>query len=174
MSTCENVDGLKGKYMKSILLILILVALSSCDISTEYSRRSGDLENDYVEEPLSEAVVKYAETVETANLFIEAIKNADYLNAYQLCDKNIQNQLSESEFAKLLTKDEAVIGKINEFKKNQWSFDFETKDKVAWVNLTKIVKHEKLAMHYTFIFVEGGNYSKILGFSFREKTGLLM
>ncbi len=159
--------------MRNILVVLLLVVLASCEFNANFSVRSGDMQNDYVEEPISATVIKYAETLATANLFIELIKNSDYPKAYKLFDKNIQNQLSENEFETLLTKNAPVIGKINEFKKNQWSFDFESIDKIDFVRMTKIVKHEKIVMHYIFLYAKNSDYSKIQGFSFREKTDLL-
>ena len=150
------------------------VIVISCDGYVELGVRSGSTQDDYMEEPLASSVEKYAQTLHTANLFIEAVRNSAFEDAYALCDTDIQAQLTEKLFKVMFAQVDVVAGSLSEYKKNQWSFNFEAVGETDLVIMTKIVKHEQKPMHYIFSFEKNGSYEKIKGLSLKEKTGLIL
>ncbi len=158
---------------KSITLIVFIIALLGCEVSFNTNARSGSIKEDYIGEPLSERVIEYAAALQGANMFLDSIITKDYSIAYGLFDKGLADNMSEEEFKSFITKDDAVLGEIKEYLKDQWAFNNVTHEGKRYIQLTKIVKFDEYTMNYIFTFPYGSDYKKAAGFTFTEKKALL-
>ena len=68
-----------------ISVILFSIFLSGCgvDINANVSVRSGGVENDYVEEPLTSYSQKYERALAVSNQAVENLINHDYVSLFE-------------------------------------------------------------------------------------------
>lgn len=158
---------------KNITLIVMMLALMGCEVNFNMNARSGSLKEDYIGEPLTERVIEYATALQGANLFLDSIIIKDYSTAYGLFGEGLTKNMSEEEFKIFITKDDGILGEINEYLKDQWAFNNVTHEGERYIQLTKIVKFNEYTLNYIFSFPYGSEYKKFAGFTFTEKKALL-
>jgi hypothetical protein len=66
------------------LVLFLIVGLSGCDLFGTISSRSGTIDDDYVEEPLSGGVEKYATALVTSNNILNLISKSKYPDLYRI------------------------------------------------------------------------------------------
>lgn len=64
--------------VKLVILAVLLISLLGCEVNSVYGNRSGTVDNDYIEEPLSESSIKYKKALDVSNSVIDLIISADY------------------------------------------------------------------------------------------------
>jgi len=149
---------------------LFLLIFFSCTQNVEYGVkgvRSGNIYNDYIEEPLTDDEKKFEKHLELSNIFIDKIISNDINYIYEnLIYADTKNEVSNKEITDLFIELEKKHGKIKKYKKMQWHFGITKSKKVYSI---KIIKHEKSELNYIFIF---SNNHKIISFNYQEKKGV--
>ena len=151
--------------------ILISFCFTACDVNTNTAHRSGTINDDYVEEPLSGNSIKYAEILETSNHVIELVKAKKYKEIYSsYLDESLKETITEAFVIKSYEDAANAMGEIVEYKEKQWGFRPNLENNTNYIVSYKIVFHEKGRLDYSFAFIENGDHSKITGFAIKPRN----
>ena len=160
--------------MKHIaLLALLLTTISGCDVSINSAVRSGDLKNDYIEEPLSTFSKKYKNALNVSNLAMKSIQEKDYAYLYKtIFSEELRSQISLAKLEKGIEESFINFGEIKEYKKMQWHFIPRDEEYGSVLYSVKIVKHEKTDVSYVFAFNNDGEFNNIIAIHSQEKNNV--
>lgn len=152
-----------------LLLIAVMVSvLFGCEAETYTEMKSGDFDNAYTEEPLSDRSRRYANALDTSNHMVEKIRDGDYKDLYDnyLTDY-AKSAISSGQFAKNLQDMKTVQGQLKEYKPSQWWFLAKISKGRPVLISNKLVMHEKQMVLYQFVFFDDGKYEKVVGLNFK-------
>lgn len=153
-------------------LLIAIIFLCACEVNFDANNRSGTLEDDYVEEPLSNMSQKYGYALQTSNALIERMKSNDLDFIYEkLFSDELRALISREEFQKMINKIHNAKGNIVRFKKMQWGFIPGTANGRSLIRSVKIVEHENGMVKYLVVFDEN-KLDKIVGMHFKERDGV--
>jgi hypothetical protein len=166
--------GKGGTKMRKVLLLPVyLLILAGCDVSFNSAIRSGDLENDYVEEPLSSLAKKYEKALKVTNKAVKSISEENYTHLHKyIFEKNLQQEISIEALERGFKENINKFGAIKEYKEMQWKFIPREEEIGNILYSVKIVKHEKTDVNYVFMFVNDGKYHRIIGLHTVKKDGV--
>ena len=156
--------------MKHLLMVIILFSLIGCSIKREFAERSGNINDEYVEEPLSAKVKDYASLLELSNELIIEISTKSYVSIYLQFAPRVRDTINEDDFIILMNNLMLEHGDIIDYKPQQWHFRTATENSVDLIYSIKIVEHEKSFLYYTFVFDK--NNRDFLGMHFSKKESL--
>ena len=157
--------------IKLLSVIIIILFTSSCEVSTNVSNRSGTLDDDYVEEPLSARSIKFAPALEISNDFINSIQSGNYDYIYsELISDGFKEELSKEEFMEMLNTIINLAGQIKMYKQQQWGFFTIKEDGNEYIGSVKIVEHENGILKYLFVFENDGVFKTLVGFNVKDRT----
>ena len=156
-----------------ILLMLLMATISGCDVSFNSAVRSGDLDNDYIEEPLSILSKKYENALNVSNLAMKSIEEKNYAFLYNnIFSDELRSQITLKELEAGIERTLIDFGEIKEYKKMQWSFIPKNEELGAVLYSVKIVKHEKTDVNYVFLFKDDGEYKNIIAIQSQARKGV--
>jgi len=161
-------------FERNRIFILLLVStwLFACDFNANTNIRSGTLEDDYVEEPLSSLAQRFENALYTSNSLVDHLDSnkidAIYRNIFS---DELRANISLKDFKELVGKIKSVKGEVVSYKKMQWGFTNIIEERRNLIGSTKIVEHEKGMMKYLLVFNNDGNFDRIVGFHFKEREG---
>ena len=156
-----------------VLFALLLTCVTGCDVNFNAAVRSGDLNNDYIEEPLSTFSKKYENALKISNLAVKSIKEKDYSFLYNtIFSEELRSQITLEELEKGIESSLLNFGEIKEYKEIQWSFIPRDEDIGSVVYSVKIVKHEKTDVSYVFMFKNDGEFKNIIAIHSQVKKGV--
>ncbi|MEE4245526.1 MAG: hypothetical protein V2I33_08950 [Kangiellaceae bacterium] len=163
--------------MKNLTLILLIITsiifISSCDSNESLDRRSGTAEDDYIAEPLIDAVKQFSPALNASNAFLTAFKARNYDDIYDnLISDELKIQMSKQILITRLSSITTNIGEIKEYKDLQWSFINFEQDGKSLLGSVKIVEHNDILAKYIFVFDKSQGFDKIVAFSFKVKVGV--
>jgi len=165
-----------GKIYTNILLLFIITFTINCKANVNIgvlAVRSGNTENDNIEEPLGKLSVKYENALNISNAIIESLIKKDY---NKITSNYIQNgytdQLSASNIQEVMDKAKQSIGDIESYKTMQWGFVSKKVNGNKLLYSIKIMKHQNALVHYLFVFKDDGQYNGIIGFHIKARTGI--
>ena len=161
------------KYIFNILLLLsTLLTLSGCDTGLNAGNRSGNIDDDYVEEPLSNFSSKYENALLTSNQVLEMLKNKEYENIHnKYVHKSMKNTLTANAFESMQNQVSDMVGAIKTFKPMQWGFLTAEEAGKDILFSFKVIEHDKTTLNYAFVFENDKQYKKIIGFQINERNG---
>lgn len=182
--------------IKTIVLLFTLITASACNYDTRESGRSGSYSDDYKENPINEDFLQYKNALTVSNKLIDLMKKHDHKTiADDYVLEEIQPLLTEKDIQSVIEKAEAKYGKIVSYKPMQWGFEPKVENgkrskkafnqalakkygdgkkaakKIPILFSVKIVQHEKALVSYWFQFPDDGEFNKILGVFYKERTG---
>jgi len=153
-----------------IVILFSFFTLSACEVNTNTAHRSGTIDDDFIEDPLSGNSIKYAQILETSNQLIELIKSKEY--------EEIHNSFVADSVKKSITK-EAIkqaysgavtgMGEFIEYKEMQWGFRPTRDSNAEYIVSYKIVLHQAGRLDYYFSFIKDGDHTKVLGFAIKPR-----
>ncbi|MCK0152929.1 DUF3887 domain-containing protein [Alcanivorax sp. S6407] len=156
-----------------LVLLFILSLIAACDVSINAANRSGDIEDDYVAEPLSSMSKKYANALEVSNQLVEYMKAGDPESVYtELLSDSLKKTLSEQVWKDQVSQLTYAKGEIINYKKMQWGFVPFEQDGSDFIASIKIVEHEAGMMKYSVVFNDDGVFDKVVGFHLKERDGV--
>jgi hypothetical protein len=159
-----------------VLVLSGIVALvSSCggSVSVSTTHRSGPIDDDYVEEPLSAKATRYEHALEVSNAILAKLQAHDSHSVYvERIDSLLKPKVPEATFEGWLRSTEAHFGSLKSFKPMQWGFKLWTEDGRQLVSSTKIVEHERGMVRYHFVFADDGKFETLLGFHIYPRHGV--
>lgn len=157
--------------LKKILTLGVLFVLAACDVRV--SNRSGTLQDDYIEEPLSVMAREFAPALETSNAIIELLIRGETETVHgKYFAPSLKQRIDQKMFAELFGKVVSVEGSLKTFKPMQWGF-FSGKDQSEnFLYSVKIAEHEKRMVKYLFVFDRDGRFSEIVGFHLKPRDGV--
>jgi len=155
------------------LVLFLIVGLSGCDISGTISARSGTLDDDYVEEPLSGGVAEYETALVTSNNILTLISKSKYPDLYRIYFSDaMKAQMTSKEFKKFMIQVKEDVGPLRAYKSMQWNFSSGKDKGLDLLYSVKIAEHEKTMMKYIFVFEKDKPYINIVGFSVKQRQGI--
>jgi hypothetical protein len=156
--------------LKAFTLLIALLWLVGCDVNTIKVKRSGSINNDFVEDPMPS---DYQEIILTSNAILDLLKKGDFktINT-NFVHATARETISESELTNIFGKLENQVGEIDMYLTSQWGIRPKTKDGVLYTYSIKIVKHQHADMNYFFVFDTALSDSQIIGLYFKEKNGV--
>ena len=147
------------------LSICCLFFTVACDLKVTSANRSGTLDDDYVEEPLSESSKSYAQILNTSNDIIELIRTKDYDKIHSLhVEDRMKDILSTDKLSEAFDGAYGAMGAWVEYKPQQWGFLPTNENGVDYIVSYKIVMHENGRLDYAFAFEKDGTHTKFVGF----------
>ena len=157
---------------KYLLLILVL-SLQACDLSNTISIRSGSLDDDYVEEPLSSMVEKYQVALTTSNNILTMISQGKHNDIHRIYfSDSMKSQLTRAQFADFMQQIKNNAGTMTNFKPMQWNFSTGEDQGVDLLYSVKIAEHENTMMKYLFVFDRDKPYTSLVGFFVKQREGV--
>lgn len=151
-----------------ICLILCFVFPLSAELI--YSVRSGRMNDEDIEEPLSAKVKEYEDVLNTSNTICSMMKENKYQLIYRMFFSDELKMLYSNEQYKEFTRRvESTSGKIVNYKPMQWYFIFKEENKKQYIWSIKIVKHKSAILYYAFVFPKE-HRNKIVGFHVTVKN----
>ena len=168
-------------YHKQIQLFIMLsfTLIAGCELDFNLQSnsgiRSGNLDNDYIEQPLSKNVNKYKQALNTSNEIIDLIQVRDYGQVYdRYLDASAKQRIDKTVFMKVMSDNEENWGAVVKYKPMQWGFYPRTEDGDDLLHSVKIVEQSKDMMKYIFTFKDDDQYQKVIGFMYRIKDGVAL
>ena len=143
-----------------ILVIALLALLPGCRMETKV--HSGDVDNPYIEEPLSAPAEKFQGALDTSNKFIDNINTQPHELYEEFVSPQFKDILPEDKFVKLFTLTETSFGPFKQYKKMQWFFEEREEKGIPILVSGKIVQREKGYLMYSLTFCNG-DFNKICG-----------
>ena len=166
---------------KSILFFIlpVLFLITGCDFDVNLQMnsgvRSGNIDDDYVEEPVSGGVEKYEASLTTSNNIVELFKSGNLDEIHdKYFDELLKKQLNKEQFQSFYTSIENKMGVIIEYKPMQWGFYPRVENDTELLYSVKIVKHSETMMKHVYIFKDDGDYQKIIGFLQVKREGVAL
>ncbi|MFQ3207417.1 MAG: hypothetical protein ACI9IT_001574 [Glaciecola sp.] len=85
--------------MKVFTVLIVLLCLFGCDVNTVKVKRSGSIDNDFVEDPILD---DYKKVILTSNLIIDLLKKSDFktINTH-FVHETARETITESELANI-------------------------------------------------------------------------
>lgn len=159
--------------MKLALLLAIFIFLQGCD--SRVGHRSGSMDDDYVEEPLSGWSAEYQPALETSNQILALIRDGRCNSMYEtfLSDTGKVSIDLES-FKSLCDNISSQFGSLSKYKPNQWHFFIWSDESEEYLLSVKIAEHTKTMVNYAFLFPADGPYKKIVGIHLKPRQGPLV
>ena len=156
--------------MKVFTVLIVLLCLFGCDVNTVKVKRSGSIDNDFVEDPIPD---DYKKVILTSNLIIDLLKKSDFktINTH-FVHETARETITESELANIFDQLEKQIGAIDIYLTSQWGIRPKSRDGVLYTYSVKIVKHQNAYMNYFFVFDLALSDSEIVGLYFKKKNGI--
>jgi len=160
-------------------MLPVLFVISGCDLDVNLNLnsgvRSGSVEDDYFEEPVSGGVKKYEASLVTSNKIIDLFKSGNTDEVYdKYFDELLKKQLSKETLQNFQISIENTMGSIVQYKPMQWGFYPRVENDTELLYSVKIVEHSEVMMKYIFIFKDDGDYQKIVGFINRKREGVAL
>ena len=160
------------KNQSYILVLLVLIIFVGCEIHGSIGGSSGTVDDDYVEEPISKAFIKYEKALRTSNNLVEKIIRSEYSDIYEnFVKEGMKSQLNEAIIIKACSETVGAMGPILGYKIGQWGFFPINKDGKDYLISNKIIEHKKGLLNYSFMFEDNGKYEKIVGISIMPRKG---
>lgn len=164
----------KNKMKRFMLFALLLICISGCDVDFNASIRSGNVDDDYVEEPLSAFSKKYANALKVSNQAVKSIKNKDYDFLYNtVLSEDLRGLVTKEALEQGIEQTLTKFGEIKEYKEMQWHFIPKDEEIGPVVYSVKIVKHENVDVNYVFVFRNDGEFKNIIAIHSLVKTGVV-
>ncbi|MFL1456371.1 hypothetical protein ACJO5Y_18170 [Marinobacter sp. GN3S48] len=161
--------------MKLALLLAIVILLQGCD--SWVGHRSGSIDDDYIEEPLSGRSAEYQLALETSNQILTMIRDGRCNSVYEtfLSDTGRVN-IDLGRFRSMCDNINSQFGSLSKYKPNQWHFFIASDEDESeeYLLSIKIAEHKKTMINYAFIFPADGPYKKIVGIHLKPRQGTLM
>ena len=155
------------------LFLFLMVGLSGCDFSGNISARSGPIDDDYVEEPLSGLVEKYQTALVTSNNILQLMSKSKYPDIYRIYFSDaMKAQMTGKEFKEFMTRVKKEVGSLEVYKPMQWNFSSGEDQGMDLLYSVKIAEHEKTMMKYICVFERDKPYINIVGFSVKPRQGV--
>jgi hypothetical protein len=160
------------RSIASVTCLFLLALVAGCDGGVVIANRSGTVNDDYVEEPISNRSKRYENALLVSNAVIDKLRSAEYHAIHQeFFDPQFQATLDEPKFIAMMKQVELHLGPIKRYKPMQWGFVPRQEAGKNILYSTKIVEHEKGMMNYFFVFTDDGKYQKLAGIHARVRTG---
>ncbi len=151
----------------------LILSLSGCDLVGTIGVRSGTVDDDYVEEPLSGGVEKFEPALVTSNNILHMISQSKYSDVYRIYFSDaMKAEMTRKEFKAFMNQVKQGAGALKAFKPMQWNFSSKEKYGRDYIYSIKIAEHEKGMLKYLFIFERDKPYIGIAGFSVKERQGV--
>ena len=159
--------------IRFIFFLYLLASLFGCDFSGAISTRSGTLDNDYVEEPLSGNVEKFGTALVTSNNILHLMSQSKFNDIYRIYfSESMKSQMSKAQFRKLMDQIRQGAGPLKGYKEMQWNFFNGSDQGIDLLYSVKISEHEKTMMKYLFVFEKDRPYINLVGFFAKEYEGV--
>jgi hypothetical protein len=153
--------------------ILALVSSCSGSIKVATTHRSGPIDDDYVEEPLSAKARRYEHALEVSNAILQKLQAHDSHSVYlERIDSLMKSEVPESTFEGWIRTIDEHFGSLKSFKPMQWGFKVWSENGKDLVSSTKLVEHERGMVRYHFLFADDGKYETLLGFYMYQRHGV--
>jgi hypothetical protein len=161
------------RLIASVSFCTLLVLNSACDSQLVIVDRSGTLDDDYVEEPISARSKKYENALLVSNAVLDKARGGEYRTIYdEFFDARLKSILDEPKFAAMMKQIEGHVGPIKRYKPMQWGFIPRNEAGEKFLYSVKIVEHERGMIRYLFVFADDGHYGKLVGFHAKLRTGI--
>jgi len=154
----------RAQFLVNIPLFVCLSLQVACESSVIETIASGSDKDEYVEEGLSEKAERYERELILSNAAIEYISKGQYEEFYSLGDVNFQRSTDLERVRSLLQQIENDLGRITEYKKNQWAFTVRIQEGLSCVYSTKNVLQGGKQVYYHFQFALNGESLGISAF----------
>jgi len=162
------------RRVRTAALLALVLAAAACKPSFKVSstvNRSGTVQDDYVEEPISARSKQYAPALDTSNALIERLKAGEQRAVYQEdLSEELRGSCSEAQWIELWSKAELHAGKIVGYKPMQWSFTSSREQGRALLASSKVVECERGMIDVIFTFPDDGAYEQPLGVRWRTRS----
>lgn len=159
--------------IRLIILLALAVGLGACDFNTNSNIRSGSLDDDYVEEPLGMLASRFENALTVSNALVDHLDANDLDAIYRnIMSDELRRSVTPQQFRNLIDRIKSAKGEVVRYKKMQWGFFNFVEEGRNLVGSTKIVEHENGMMKYLLVFENDGKFEKIVGFHFKERTGV--
>lgn len=160
------------KYNTLIAVPALIIFLTGCEREIITGNRSGTIEDDYIEGPVSAFSKKYKNALDTSNKIIEKIIKKEYeaIHSEHIHDE-MKGILSIEVLRNDYEKVKNTVGPIKNYKKMQWGFLPTEENGKELLFSFKIVEHKKTILNYAFVFENDGVYKKLLGVQVYERNG---
>lgn len=163
---------MKISSLKFLLTSLLAVTLlSACDASPVKQARSGNKDDAYIEEPLSESERQYQLHHAKSNAYVGLLSQKDYGAIYEEFSPAIKSSVPPESIKSIYDVILASYGAPVETKQMQWWFITATEKGIPIIISRKLVKHEKAMLEYDFTFSPDDKDAKLIGFFIRERKG---
>lgn len=126
--------------------------------------RSGTIEDDTLGGPIEDRARKYAPALATANRCLEALQAGNTKQIHAALSDEFRAKSTEQQCTDLIRQANERYGPIRSFEPTQWKFAARTIDGRRRLACAKVVRHERAALNWTFVFDEGGPYQELIGF----------
>ena len=154
------------RYLLTALLAVGL--LSACDANKTSEMHSGTQQDDYVDEPLSEAALPYKTYHEKSNAYVGLLTQKNYGAIFEELTPSIQPTVTPDAIKGIYDQILTTYGAPLEKKQMQWWFITGTEKGIPIILSRKLVKHEKGMVAYDFTFSRDDKDMKLAGFFIRE------
>jgi hypothetical protein len=148
------------------LLLVAAASFAGCDMQFSFhaTHRSGPWNDDYVGEPLSDAVKRYEHALDVCNDFVRRLKKGEYaaIDA-QLFGPPLHADMGERGLEELDKDTLARFGAMKSYKPLQWGFATNVVDGRKVLYSVKIVEYERGKARFTFVLDDDGKYEKLIG-----------
>ncbi len=135
-------------------------------LSAQHVQRSGTIEDEDVESPLSDESRQYSRLLELGNEVVRLTKARDWNSVVrQHFAPELRKQISPDQYGRLVAQIESFGGPLQGFKPQQWWFEFGEHEGKPLVVLKKIVHHERFSYYYAF-FVYADRLDQLVGFRY--------
>jgi len=143
--------------MRILITTLLIVCFPFCLFSGSNDNsifiRSGVIDDDYIEEPLAESVIKYKNVLALSNQIIDLLISEKFDKIHdEYFSDYLKKEFPQEKYIILCRGVLDKVGKITEYKHDQWMFEFNKTNDLDIVSSIKIVYHGKYKAYYKFSF----------------------
>ena len=150
---------------KILLPLLFCFFIAGCDLWLNVGGASGELEDNYIEEPLDGQFSKYSSQLNSSNSAMKLIQTMKPDMVYEnLFGSELKSKLSASEFSANIFRFLSKAGEMSEYKEMQWAFFPKSQGEQDILRSIKIGKHGDKYIAYVFIYSERDDFTKIAQF----------
>ena len=154
------------------IVTFALIATGCAKIELTYGNRSGTVDDDYIEEPVSATSKIYENALLTSNAIIELLISNNLQTLHDdFVGKEVYSMFTIDKLTEIRTHLYKTFGPVLRYKEQQWGFVPKEIKEGKCVYSVKIVEHEKVSLDYFFVFRDGGKYDKIIGFYTKPRNG---
>lgn len=165
---------MKIKFMLLPVLLVSLFIVLPANGGDTYNvmLRSGTVENDEIEEPLSSGALEFRMYLENSNRVLDLLIAGNYQAVYNdYFSDRLKNEISYDNFIKITGMLRDKAGVMKSYMPMQWYFILHEENGVKYVASIKLVTCEAAVVYYQFVYGEG-NPAKIEGFHVRPKRSI--